>query len=873
MKGKKIMKTISRLLLAVLLAIVLTNLPLLENFQPLSYAYAQEDVESDEPVKIDGFYQEPQAEKSAPIINATLTVGTSCSYSSIALAIAAAGDGDLILLEGGRTFYEHSLSVNDKDLTIEGGYSGCASGSSDRTTIHANNLGYVIQAENANLNLTNLIITNGSTTNGGGIRALSASNVILDHTEVSHNQASNGGGIYIGSGGIVTLTNDSDITYNTATSAGGGARVWGKLIGHNWQSSISYNQAPNGAGISVPGGEIDFIGSHVTNNQATGNGGGIHVYNGGVLNFGGSSNVSQNSALNGAGIYAVASSIASTSMVLHTNTATNFGGGIYLNIGSTFTGTNINLGYIYSNPDLGKNTAVNGGGLFVDSGSTANFSGTIVNNHVDAYGGAIYMSSTSENVEIYNSSINTNTAGNQGGVAFVNGGSLKLTGPLTLANNTAANYGGAIAVYNSGSVEINASGGRIEISDNHALNESGGAFYMHNTNTCKLYATNSYPLEIFENSAAVSGGAGFADSSGLFDIYGQVKIYANSALSGGAFYLIGGSRIWLDDYSFISPEIFDNTAVNGGAIYAVNSPNVKFDGAIVGSELGGNQATAGHGGAIYLDNSTMAAQNTTFLNNQAADHGGAIYAQYSSLTIDANLNSPAINTLAERHEETLDGSFIQASACDPLSRECSALAGNVADSDANAIGSGGAIYLSDSLLTLKQTHLHHNSAYNAGGAIFQTGSSSSSAITNSLIHHNSVAIAFGAGIRRSGGDFTLSHVTITDNSGGSGFSGIATSVSNTIAWESGVPGFTLPPLIYACNIDNGGNAGPALNPLFVNPGAGQNYHLQAGSPSVDACLTGEPVDLENYPRPLGAGYNMGAFEKIGYPIYLPLILR
>jgi len=559
-------------------------------------------------------------------------------------------------------------------------------------------------------------------------------------------------------------------------------------------------------------------------------------------------------------------------MVIHSNTATNFGGGIYLNNISVLTGSNINLGYIYSNPDLGKNTAVNGGGLFVDGGSTANFSGTIVNNHVDAYGGFIYMSSTSGNVEIYNSSINTNTAGNQGGVAFVNGGSLKLTGPLTLANNTAANYGGAIAVYNSGSVEINASGGRIEISDNHALNESGGAFYLHNNSTLKLYAISSFPLEIFENSAAVSGGAGFADNSGYFDIYGQVKIYANSAASGGAFYLSGGSKVWLDDYVTTAPQLYNNAAYNGGAIYADGSPSVRFDGAIVGSELDGNHATAGHGGAIYLDNSTMAAQNTTFLNNQAAGHGGAIYAEDSTLNIDANLNSPAVNTSAERHNETLDGSFIQASACDPLSRECSALAGNIADSNLDNIGQGGAIYLNESLMTMSQTYLHDNVAY-YGGAIFQAGSTSGSTISNSLIHHNTVAYALGAGIRRAGGTFNLVHVTITDNSGGAGFSGQANSVSNTIAWESGVPGFTLPPLIYACNIDNGGNAGPALNPMFVNPGAGQNYHLQAGSPAVDACLTGEPVDLENYPRPMGAGYNMGAFENIEYPIYLPLILR
>jgi hypothetical protein len=228
--------------------------------------------------------------------------------------------------------------------------------------------------------------------------------------------------------------------------------------------------------------------------------------------------------------------------------------------------------------------------------------------------------------------------------------------------------------------------------------------------------------------------------------------------------------------------------------------------------------------------------------------------------------------LAERHEETLDGSFIQASACDPLTRECSSFAGNVADSDANETGAGGAIYLTNSTMEMKQTYLHHNEAY-IGGAIYQTGSASSSYVNNTLIHHNSVANALGAGVRRSDGSFTLSHVTLTDNSGGSGFSGTATSASNSIAWESVYPGFSTAPLSFACNIDNGAHAGPSIDPQFVSPGNAQNYHLLANSPAVDACHTGEPVDLENYPRPIGAGYNMGAFEKIGYPLYLPLILR
>ena len=869
------MKTTSRLILSIILAIILTSLPILVNTAPLSYVFAQDGVDGDEPVMLEGFYQEPQAESPEAKINATLTVGNSCSYTTIAAAIAAASNGDLILVEGGRTFYEHSLAVTSKNITIQGGYAGCASGSNARTIINANNLGFVIQAENANLILSNLIIRNGSTTNGGGIRVITNSNVTLDFTEVSQNQAVNGGGIYIGSGSIVTLTNDSDITYNNATSTGGGVRVWGKLTAHNWNSEISYNTAPNGAGISVPGGELDFSGSHVRYNVATVKGGGIHMMNESVVNIGGSSNISRNSALDGAAIYADFSSLGSTGMVIHSNTATNFGGGVYLANGSVLTGSNISLGYIYSNPESGKNQAVNGGGLFVTDGSSANFSGTFVNNHVGVYGAVLFMSSTSGNVEISNSSIHSNTSGNEGGVAFVNGGLLRLTGPLTLTNNTAEGYGGAIAVHNAGSTEISASGGKIEISDNHSLYESGGAFYLHNNSALRLYATSSYPLEIFDNTAAVYGGAGFADVSGYFDNYGQVRIYGNSAYVGGAFYLSGGSTIWLDDYVSTLPEIFNNSAAFGGAIYALNSPSVRFDGAMVGSELGGNQATTGNGGALYLDNSTMRAQNTTFINNQAADHGGAIYASNnSSLTIDANLNSPGMNTFTERHDETLDGSSVLASACNPLTRECSALAGNIADSNLDNIGQGGAIYLSNSLLSMSQTHLHDNVAY-YGGAILQTGTSSASTISNSLIHHNTVALALGAGIRRqsNSGTFNLIHVTIADNTGGSGFSGEATSVSNSIAWESVYPGFSGAPLSFACNIDNGAYAGPSIDPLFINPGVGRNYHLRSGSPAVDACPTGEPVDLENYPRPIGAGYNMGAFEKIVYPIYLPILQR
>jgi len=59
----------------------------------------------------------------------------------------------------------------------------------------------------------------------------------------------------------------------------------------------------------------------------------------------------------------------------------------------------------------------------------------------------------------------------------------------------------------------------------------------------------------------------------------------------------------------------------------------------------------------------------------------------------------------------------------------------------------------------------------------------------------------------------------------------------------------------------------SFNPTFVNAGdstgSGADYHLQSGSPIKDngVTLSQVPVDYDGTPRPLGAGYSIGAFEE------------
>jgi hypothetical protein len=113
------------------------------------------------------------------------------------------------------------------------------------------------------------------------------------------------------------------------------------------------------------------------------------------------------------------------------------------------------------------------------------------------------------------------------------------------------------------------------------------------------------------------------------------------------------------------------------------------------------------------------------------------------------------------------------------------------------------------------------------------------------------------------------HATISDNTGGSGFSGIASEAFNNIAWGNTYTGFSMAPTVYECNIDDGGYAGDNVDPKFTSPGDGSDYHLLRNSPAINACVTGLTIDLENRPRPNGTRFEIGAYEYYPNSVALP----
>ena len=757
------------------------------------------------------------------------------------------------------------------------------------------------------------VVANTATEDGGGIYLLNgildlSNSVFIGETAPCCQSAVNGGGIYA-SASQIFVASGSSVMNNTATANGGGLylvngtelTVTGGQVGHSLQSQGG-NDAVLGAGMYVDGSQVTFTGL-IVNNIATNSGAGIYATNSTITmnltTVGGLETNEHNqigaTGLNGSGMYLINNTNAwldQTNIISNTmtNINTGYAGGIYIRDGSVLTMTNSSVEehnlpssldgrgagmYIYnatvtmSNTVVANNTAANfAGGVRMFGTSVLNIvDGSQFNNNqaLSGNGGAIAATNASD-INITDSIFQLNYASGSGGAVYLDAGTISFNESWSLIENLAGANGGALSIMGSGDASFSSTTGpgASLISNNHA-NGHGGAVYLGNSSTVELHATAGYGLAFQENTADLDGGAQYAGAGGFFDIYGDVSLSNNSAVgNGGAIYLSAGSQVWMDDYSSTLPSVMGNSATNGGAIYALNSPRVECDGAQFGGIGVGNTATAGSGGAIYLNTSTFTADNCVFRGNQAlGGNGGAIAAVDSTVNLGATYIPTDNHQVAIREQGTSNVPL--STACNPSIRDCSRLVLNTASGD------GGALYSNNSTLTVVETTFDQNTA-NRGGAIYQEGAGAVSEIANVLAVKNTSILSFGAGIRAAGGTITLRHATLAHNIGGAGFSpgSVVANVYNTVIWGNTVAAFGSLTDI-ECNIDQGGIAGPTFDPLFLSP-AGGAFRPMNGSPAIDACVSGLPNDLLGNPRPFGTYYDMGAYE--GVPsFFLPIIRK
>ncbi len=859
--------------------------------------------------------------------HATLSNTDVISNSGVSGGGIYIGAGSQVTLTGGSTVSNNSSSAGGGAIVY--GRLNALDTASDITGNRSDNDGGGVYLAGGTLYLNGADVhantAAGVAGRGGAIFAVSGSvvtmtaSVFIGESAPCCNVAYDGGGIYANNSRIYSLGGNSTILQNHAARNGGGLYLTnGSLFSAAAGTNVGYdvfasngNTATLGAGMYVATSTVEFAG-RIINNVAANSGGGMYATASVVTLTGatvGSPSANQANkigptGLNGAGLYlfnGTRADISNTVVSSNTlqNAASGYGSGLYVRAGSTVTLTNSRVErnvapsifdgrgagiYLYDgqvtldHSQLITNTAGDRGGgirLFGTSGLTVT-NGSALNGNVatTASGGGI-AATNAPVVAIRDSTLQNNSAGTDGGAIYLDAGTVDFTGWWDVRFNYAGGNGGAIAIRGTADAGLAVTGGaQPSLLAVNAAGGNGGALYVGNADTVQLYATSGWPVNLNTNVAA-NGGAVYADAGGFLDVYGRIQASSNQAVgNGGAFYLSGGSRMWLDDYFTTRPQVLVNKAQNGGAIYASGSARVELDGAEFGSVNNGNEATSGSGGAVYLSGSTLIADNTVFRNNSAADNGGAIAAFTSTVVLDADYPAAATQAAAgEGDRLSLAGTGPQATACLPTSGQCSSLHDNTAGTVVTQTGSGGAVFSSDSALSVNQTYLHRNTAAR-GGAIYQAGATARGNISNTLVYSNTSTAAFGAGIRAAGGAMTITHATLANNVGGAGFSpGSASSrVYNTIIWGNSSAAFGA--LTEAlCNIDQGGTAGPSSNPLFAGAGALEDYRLLYGSPALDACNTGASVDINNRVRPFGVRYDMGAHEGLVRQTFLPLIAR
>ena len=398
-------------------------------------------------------------------------------------------------------------------------------------------------------------------------------------------QGFNGGAVWMNTGSIVEITGIVAKGNKAENGAGGVFYVTrgtlnilsadGVVNVFGGENEGDANIAENGGVIAgVSSSEINVDGASFIGNNAT-EGGAVYVTS--VANVS-NSVFDGNSAKYGGAIY-VAGVLKLDGCTVKNNTATLYGGAIYVSENSK----------LYDGVDE------------IDVETVIEKAGSRFEGNTASYGGAIYLAKVEDPEK---------TPDRVAGMAELDG--------TELVSNAANNAGGAIYASTGATITLN----KTTFTSNEA--KEGGAIRMLSTAT--LNDTDS----IFEGNIATTEEGGAINSNGSITLVGT-KFIENKAESqgkrGGAIYLTVGTLN-------ATNVVFEGnvSSGNGGAIVLTSAAETVFDGCIFKNNTSGNRA-----GAIYLHNSgVMTTLRCEFNGNSAAGLGGAIYGTSSGFYVDGD---------------------------------------------------------------------------------------------------------------------------------------------------------------------------------------------------------------------------------------------
>lgn len=393
---------------------------------------------------------------------------------------------------------------------------------------------------------TCLTVSNNSAVNGGAFAVAGATPVMYCGTVTGNTADEKGGALYVSGSGGFTMNGgiiDGGSAEKNAKLGGGVYLAGGAFTLNGSNAYVQNNHAENGAGVYLAGGQPNLYKGSMTDNTATGDGGGIYIDKREV-------------------------NLKPTGLVTVTGNSANRGGGIF--IGGT-NGTD--AGFSVDSTDggtvnLSSNMATaEGGAVCISNGYfTLNANNITLQDNQAASGGAVAV--LSGNFTMSDGAIGAEGHGNRatnGGAVYVNGGDVALSGG-TISHNTAQSNGGGIAVDNG---NVIMSGGSV--SHNQAKSGSGGGMYI--TSTSAVAKVKVFSGHIAYNSALGSGGAVAVKGSTESDI--KVHIGVNETHPGGTFDHTETEGKYAHSYC---PDITNNTSgASGGAFYITGGSSTNLN--------------------------------------------------------------------------------------------------------------------------------------------------------------------------------------------------------------------------------------------------------------------------------------------------------
>ncbi len=480
-------------------------------------------------------------------------------------------------------------------------------------------------------------------------------NLTLDHLEVAVNQGS-GIDSFQDSGGI-------DITLNNST--------------------VFENVGPGVNGINT-----HFVMDHVTMDRNTG--GGLRVIGGSLnLDHGG---VADNAvSTDGGGIFlAMTANPMISNTTIEGNTSGLKGGGLYLwNLGGSMM--------IVENCTFDGNYGYDGGGIYVDAGTSHLSASTLINNRAKHHGGGVF-------VNINNSPT----------LWVENGSVIGQVGAGNIANSAPASGGLGGGIYSMKNLNISESS--IEGNTGDGIYNNGGTIRIQDSS---VSANSLSGIESFISGATV-------------DVIVMRSKFAQNGFSG-----IGAINA---DLSITQGSIRENTSsgirMNGGTLMMDKS------------EVVGN-SSAGEGGGIALFNAGLSGiENSTISNNTAATSGGGIY--FWGLGMGGDLKLYNV-TVSGNLAGTTGGGVEAASGVVGLN--------NVTLARNTAVSAGG--FHSAATVHVINTILAENIGGNCGGAVTSFGYNLDDAATCAFGEPGDLAgLPANLGLLQDNGGTTFTHALL-----------------------------------------------------------------------------------------------------------------